>query len=107
MKFVVPASMYTLPMMNNTKFVLPLLLTLTGLFFPEKYLTKYVVAPAVAVDVSTLTIEGMLTNQGVLPFWFLNGKYVIHFFDILSMAIIYKALSRQKTQMDEKPQLFI
>jgi hypothetical protein len=95
MKFIVPASKFLVPMANPTQFMMPLVFTVLGLCFPRDYPSKYMVAPALGADISTLLIEGSLTNQGVLPFWFLNAKHFINFFDVLTFAIIYRALSNQ------------
>lgn len=95
-KFINPASKFVLPKANPSKLVLPLLFTLVGLLLPSHIHSRWIIAPAVGAEASILPVEAMLTNEGVLPFWYFNSRYYLHFFDLLTLVVCYRAASNQQ-----------
>lgn len=57
-------------------------------------------------DVSLMLIEGKLTNEGLLPYWYFNMRYQVHLMDILNLIILYYAMKRLRNQIDKKPKEF-
>jgi len=64
-----------------------------GLMLPETD-NKHLVWPAILTQISTMVAEGVMTNKGMVPFWFYSHRHYIGLFYLIMFVINYNAMSR-------------
>jgi len=88
-----PSSKFTIPKTNVSSAFLPLVLSFIGLMLPETD-NKHLVWPALATQLGTLIVEGVMVNKGVLPFWFYSFRHYIGLCYFVMFVINFTAMNR-------------
>jgi hypothetical protein len=88
-----PSSKYTIPKTKVKSALLPFLLSFAGLMIPETD-NKHLVWPAVATQLGSLVVEGVMVNKGILPFWFYSYRHYIGICYFIMFIINFTAVKR-------------
>lgn len=88
-----PSSKYTIPKTKVKSAIIPFLFSLIGMMIPETD-DKHLVWPAIVTQISTMTVEGIMVNKGILPFWYYSYRHYIGLFYFVMFIINFTAMKR-------------
>lgn len=88
-----PSSKFTIPKTKVKSAIIPFFLSFIGLMIPETD-DKNLVWPAVVTQFSTLIVEGVMVNKGILPFWFYSYRHYIGIYYFIMFIINFTAIKR-------------
>jgi hypothetical protein len=101
-----PSSKFTIPKTKVKSAVIPFLLSVGGLIIPETD-NKHLVWPAVLTQFSSLVVEGVMVNKGILPFWFYSYRHYIGLCYFIMFIINFTAIKRLEQRRTTHPHEFV
>lgn len=88
-----PASQFTIPKTRVISAIVPFLFSFVGLMLPETD-SPHQMWAATVTQISTMVVEGVMVNKGILPFWYYSYRHYIGLFLFVMFIINFTALKR-------------
>ena len=88
-----PSAQYTLVNKKMISALFPLVFSFIGLMIPETD-SKHMIWPALFTQITTTTVESIMANKGLLPFWFYSYRHYIGLAYIVMFITNFVAMRR-------------